>query len=115
MPARHTNAATAIRRRNFRMLAVSSFWNSSHTTGIEIMRTRSIAHVDACEPWSVSDRAALMSAPVDRPTRSGIHKNQQAEAVKPRPYSFPGTYPPESIAMLATAELSAYKEEAPNK
>src|SRR5271169_6856685 len=97
------------------MLGASSLRNSSHTMGIEITTTASIAHADAFEAGPMSDRVISPSVPASCCARSGIHTNQQTEAIRPRPYSFPLTYPPESIAKLATAELKAYRVDAPNR
>ena len=71
--------------------------------------------IDPRELSPLSNRVAVASGPSSCCARSGTHTNQQTEAVRPRPYSLPLTYPPESIARLATAELKVYRMEAPNR
>ena len=93
----------------------SSSWNSCQTRGTETMTTSRMPHADALELGLVVNWSVLTSAFFICGSRYGIHTNQQAEAVRPKPYIFPYTYPPESIAVLATAELRAYKADAPNK
>src|SRR5215469_7923439 len=80
---------------------------SSHAIGIEIITTTTIAQTDEYEPWLASKFPFVISAPESCRACSGIHTNQHTAAVRPKPYSFPLTYPPETIARLATAELTA--------
>ena len=69
--------------------------------------TASMTHSDAREPWVVLGWVARSSSAGICRARSGIHTNQHTAAVRPKPYNLPFTYPPESIARLATVELKA--------
>src|SRR5215831_1026336 len=96
--------ATATKSRSARRPEFSFRWRSSHIIGIEIITTMTIAQSDGREPRLSSEITVVVCALAACRACSGIHTNQQTEAVRHRPYSLPLTYPPESVARLATAE-----------
>ena len=65
---------------------------------------------------SSDDRPPYLENPRPEGAESTLTENAASPFhAEPKQYSLPLTYPPESIARLATAELKAYRVEAPNR